>query len=300
MSLRPDIREHFDTGVRNSRAVLASDRRGSEEITSVWNCADRRTGLPSPPVSDHTSKTCFGFCRDCGREHSLAEGDAREQARRLMAEFDRLRRLDYLAPASAADPDLGFDKLFPGARGHMFGVLECKNGNGESVVLRAFSSLHGGIRTVPGWAPPILPDDVFNTLVRPGQLEIKRLTRELKSLFPGSPAHAELLEERKQISRRLMPRVHDRYFLNNFRGERRALREAWNNPHGLPGGVGDCCAPKLLNHAAHCGLKPIGLVEFYWGGPHQSGNRIPGRFYPACAEKCQPILGFMLCGLDSD
>lgn len=214
-----------------------------------------------------------------------------------MAEFDTIRRLDYLAPDERADDRLSFDKLFPGERGHMFGVLECQNDDGESVVLRAFSSLHGGIRTVDGWVPPILEDNIFNTLVLPRQIEIKRLTREMNELDRNSPAYAALTRKRRGISRILMPQVHDSYFLHNFRGERRALREAWNQPQGLPGGVGDCCAPKLLNHAARNDLKPIGLVEFYWGAPHRSGSRISGRFYSACAEKCQPILGFMLCGL---
>ncbi|MGY8674438.1 MAG: hypothetical protein ACKVHO_17840, partial [Verrucomicrobiia bacterium] len=68
---------------------------------------------------------------------------------------------------------------------------------------------------------------------------------------------------------------------------------------GLPGGVGDCCGPKLLQHAANTRLKPIGLAEFYWGGPHLSGKRQPGSFYPCCEEKCQPILGYMLCGLEN-
>jgi tRNA pseudouridine32 synthase/23S rRNA pseudouridine746 synthase len=62
-------------------------------------------------------------------------------------------------------------------------------------------------------------------------------------------------------------------------------------------GVGECCAPKLLNYAALNGLKPLGLSEFYWGKENKSGTRKHGEFYPACAEKCQPILGFMLCGI---
>jgi len=240
----------------------------------------------------------MGFCRDCGRVHSLPEGNAREHARRLMREFEALRRLDYLSPESEADPRLSFDQLFPGRRGHMFGVLECEAPDGRQVVLRAFSSLHGGIRTVEGWAPPILPDEVFNPLVLPGQAEIKRLTEQMRALDRASPEYCRLFEQRRAISRELMPRVHDAYQLRNFRGRSRPLREAWARPHGLPGGVGDCCAPKLLNHAALRGLRPRGIVEFYWGGPHRSGRFQPGRFYPACAEKCRPILGFLLCGLD--
>jgi len=66
----------------------------------------------------------------------------------------------------------------------------------------------------------------------------------------------------------------------------------------IPTGAGECCAPKLLNYAALNGLKPVGLSEFYWGKENKSGTRQHKQFYPACVEKCQPILGFMLCGAE--
>lgn len=251
-------------------------------------------------VSDPTLENCKGFCRDCGCDHSLPEGNARAHARELMREFEQLRRLDYLQPELDADPRLSFDQLFPGERGHMFGVMECDDAAGNTVVLRAFSSLHGGIRTVAGWVPPILRDEIFNPLVLPGQAEIRRLTREMQELEKNSPEYQRLFGQRRRISQELMPKVHDEYRLHNFRGERRAMRDAWIHPHGLPGGVGDCCAPKLIDHAARNGLIPTGICEFFWGGPHRSGSFQAGRYYPACREKCQPILGFMLCGLAQD
>jgi len=97
-----------------------------------------------------------------------------------------------------------------------------------------------------------------------------------------------------------------------------------------PGGVGDCAAPKLL-HAAHAlGLRPDGLAEVWFEPPArrraaamlrpaaaaeptgEHGHAWPqsrrrggaaerrehGSFHPACAERCAPILGFMLCGLE--
>ena len=42
----------------------------------------------------------------------------------------------------------------------------------------------------------------------------------------------------------------------------------------------------------------FGLAEFYWGRENRSGNRRHALFYPSCEEKCRPILGFMLCGLE--
>ena len=62
--------------------------------------------------------------------------------------------------------------------------------------------------------------------------------------------------------------------------------------------MGECCAPKLLNHAALNGLKPLSMAEFYWGSGPQVGSRISGEFYESCEARCQPILGYMLCGWD--
>lgn len=214
-----------------------------------------------------------------------------------MAEFEAIGRLDYRTPAAQADPRLSFEHLFPGRRGHMFGVLECVDRNGATVVLRAFSSLHDGIRKIDGWVPSILPDEDYDAIVLPGLDEIKRMTWELELMDGASKEHGALARERREFSQSLMKQIHRLYRLTNFRGETRPLAEVWNRPHGMPGGVGDCCGPKLLNHAARNDLRPVGLAEFYWGGPHPAGNRRAGEFYPCCEEKCRPILGFMLCGL---
>ena len=248
--------------------------------------------------TDKNGNWCSGECRDCGRAHSLGVGDAARHARDLIAEFESLGRLDYLAPASRADPRLAFDFLFPGRRGHMFGVLECVDPNGATVVLRAFSSLHEGIRQVDGWVPSILDDRDHETIVLPGLEAIKEMTRELEGLERGAVERVTLEGLRRDSSRALMKRIHALYRLTNFRGETRALAGCWNRPQGMPGGVGDCCGPKLLNHAALNGLRPVGLAEFYWGGPHPAGNRRSGELQPCCEEKCRPILGFLLCGLD--
>ena len=40
---------------------------------------------------------------------------------------------------------------------------------------------------------------------------------------------------------------------------------ASSSPMMLPGGTGDCCAPKLLADAAARGLRPVGIAEFFLG-----------------------------------
>jgi hypothetical protein len=99
------------------------------------------------------------------------------------------------------------------------------------------------------------------------------------------------------LSRNLMGAIHGLYHLVNFRGEQAPLMKVFLGKGAPPAGTGDCCAPKLLHHAARHGLRPEGLAEVYWGRPNASATRQHGGLYPACAEKCRPILGFMLCGL---
>ncbi|MCU0571245.1 MAG: pseudouridine synthase, partial [Oculatellaceae cyanobacterium Prado106] len=102
-----------------------------------------------------------------------------------------------------------------------------------------------------------------------------------------------LKRERQERSRQLQTQMHANYQLMNFLGTAASLQELW--PTGLPTGTGDCCAPKLLHYAATHHLKPLALAEFWWGAAQP--GRVPGQFYGACAERCQPIMGFLLSGL---
>ncbi|MBD2202855.1 RluA family pseudouridine synthase [Calothrix sp. FACHB-1219] len=105
----------------------------------------------------------------------------------------------------------------------------------------------------------------------------------------------ELKQQRKQRSSQLQTQMHAAYTLMNFYGQSRSLQQLI--PSGLPTGTGDCCAPKLLQYAAMHHLKPLAMAEFWWGSPSITGDKIPGEFYGACAERCQPLMGFLLSGL---
>ncbi|MBW4615253.1 MAG: RluA family pseudouridine synthase [Desmonostoc vinosum HA7617-LM4] len=104
---------------------------------------------------------------------------------------------------------------------------------------------------------------------------------------------SELKQRRKTLSRQLQTQMHAVYSLTNFLGQSLSLQQLM--PEGLPTGTGDCCAPKLLHYAATHGLKPLAMAEFWWGTSNQ--DKIPGEFYGACAERCQPLMGFLLSGL---
>ncbi len=104
----------------------------------------------------------------------------------------------------------------------------------------------------------------------------------------------ELKQQRKEISRQLQAKMHAVYSLTNFLGMSQSLQKLIPHP---PTGTGDCCAPKLLHHAATHNLKPLAMAEFWWGESLPNGDKIQGEFYGACLERCQPIMGFLLSGL---
>jgi tRNA pseudouridine32 synthase/23S rRNA pseudouridine746 synthase len=116
--------------------------------------------------------------------------------------------------------------------------------------------------------------------------KIRRIERRIA-------AHARL---QRSVSRRLMQQIHDTYRLTNARGETKRLRELFTSGEP-PGGAGDCAAPKLLAYALANGFEPVAMAEFWWGAAPPGGGRVSGAYYPACREKCGPILPFLLEGI---
>jgi tRNA pseudouridine32 synthase / 23S rRNA pseudouridine746 synthase len=121
-----------------------------------------------------------------------------------------------------------------------------------------------------------------------------RVLQPLQTVLAQLDARIQALrQQRKEQSRQLQVQMHDAYRLMNFLGTASSLRALM--PAGIPTGTGDCCAPKLLHHAASHQLKPIAMAEFWWG--EDSRDKRQGEFYGACLERCQPLMGFMLSGL---
>ena len=65
-----------------------------------------------------------------------------------------------------------------------------------------------------------------------------------------------------------------------------------------PAGAGECAGPKLLQYAYENSFKPLAMAEFWVGESPIGEIRRDGCFYGACKSKCEPILGYMLQGLD--
>jgi len=244
-------------------------------------------------------QTCSGFCSRCRTWHHLPADRAKYPALDLIDRLNREKRLDLHLPSLQADPRFSTDYLFGPARGKMFGVMVSRRADGSLVTLKAFSGQYNGMWDLEGWVPPLFEPKQWNEVNQAPEREIKRLGVEIDAAGPETSVGKALIEERRQCSQQLMRVLHHLYRLHNFRSQRRRLAGAFNGQNGIPNGTADCCAPKLLNFAARNGLHPLGLAEFYYGRPNRRGTRRHGEFYPACKEKCGPILGYMLCGLNN-
>lgn len=262
------------------------------------------------------NKGFSGICLSCRKHHKLSSGRAEKLSLKLMDDFDKEKSIDVFSSNEKRDDAFTIQYLFSEARGQMFGILECINTAGEKIVLKAFSGQYNGRWLVPGWVPPIINPDDFENTVTETDKEIKKLDREIKTCSDDSVAGKGgtekkklLIQIRKKISQDLMKEIHSLYTLNNFCGEEKLMSDVflrpvkkgkleYSVPTGMPAGTGDCCAPKLLNFAAKEGLIPLSLAEFYYGKENRSGTKHHKHFYPPCRDKCDPILGFLICGIE--
>jgi len=240
---------------------------------------------------------CSGYCTRCMEIHTLPSSAARQRGKVLITTLEKKKSIG-LSDGSTVEPRLSTVPLFGEQRGKMFGVLECLDRHGVTSWLYAFSGQFNGLWFVEGWAPPLFDLQAFRAVHDPVEKQIKKLGRRMET-FPADSDQRKLLSnQRRQLSQQLMVDLHDLYKLQNFAGETATLHQAFTLPGGKPTGAGDCCAPKLLQLAAASDLLPLSLAEFYFGKSNRSGTRSHGRFYPPCSDKCQPLLGFLLCGIN--
>jgi tRNA pseudouridine32 synthase / 23S rRNA pseudouridine746 synthase len=126
----------------------------------------------------------------------------------------------------------------------------------------------------------------WQSVLEPLKLAVDRLNAEIR----------DLKQLRQVLSQTLQTQLHQITTITNFAGETKSLQTL--RPTGLPTGSGECCAPKLLHYAASHQLTPLAMAEFWWGAA--VGDKQPGVFYGACADRCQPLMGFMLSGLAAE
>lgn len=110
----------------------------------------------------------------------------------------------------------------------------------------------------------------------------------------------KLKDKRRNGSHWLQDWLFDEYNFLNSRKETANVKTLFEKriPNVPPAATGDCAAPKMLQYAYKHDLKPITMAEFWYGPSPKSQVRQHGNFYPACRSKCEPVLEFMLQGLN--
>jgi tRNA pseudouridine32 synthase/23S rRNA pseudouridine746 synthase len=171
--------------------------------------------------------------------------------------------------------------------GKTLGVLIYEGG-----FLAAFSGTLGGQTRQEGFVPPVFDPMQPGSWFLKEEAVISAINARIE--FLGHPASAATEEEcrlrceRKRRSRALQDWLFRQYRFLNALGEECVL------PDLVPlnqcqSGMGDCCAPKLLQEAYRRGLTPLAVAEW---------DAATGVFMPPCTGRCRPILQFMLRGLD--
>ncbi|MBR6804628.1 MAG: RluA family pseudouridine synthase [Paludibacteraceae bacterium] len=143
------------------------------------------------------------------------------------------------------------------------------------------------------------PDGYFKT----HEAIITRLNHEAQECN-DSKRLAEIKNERKERSQALQRWLFSQFQIKNPIGETQSLQQVFdeyakrNNLRQTipPSGTGECCAPKLLQYANTHGLKPLALVEFWYGESPKGEVRHHGMFYEPCQSRCQPIIWWMAGG----
>ena len=217
-------------------------------------------------------------------------------------------------------------------QGKMFGVLVVRTPEGTTGWLAAFSGNLAGSNHHEYFVPPVYDLLDPNGYFKQEEARISELNRILlhathNESFPSMSFRAErsevknlentqinateklrsapddinaLKEERKARSIALQQWIFQQFRLRNALGEEQNINEIFERlAHRLPpAGTGECAAPKLLQHAYLQGLQPLSMAEFWWGNSPKGEIRRHGHYYPSCRHKCEPILNFMLQGLD--
>ena len=125
--------------------------------------------------------------------------------------------------------------------------------------------------------------------------ELTTISEQIKTA-ESEKERSRLIEIRKQKSYKLQQRLFENYQFLNLTGDTKNVLQIFeDSSHGNPpAAAGECAAPKLLNYALSNNLVPIGVAEFWWGNSPKSDQRNHLQFYPACRDKCRPIIEFIL------
>ena len=180
-------------------------------------------------------------------------------------------------------------------RGKMFGVLVVKTKDKKLGYLSGFSGKLNKKQSHSIFVPSLFDPSTDNYFLDRGMIELSEIGNQIKALV--NSAEIKLLKDKRSLkSAKLQQKIFDNYSFLNQQGETKLLCAIFEKTKSkVPSaGAGECAAPKLLQYAFEHEMQPIAIAEFWWGQSLKSGEKRHKSFYPACNDKCRPILGFML------
>ncbi|MFI3258824.1 MAG: pseudouridine synthase [Rikenellaceae bacterium] len=139
--------------------------------------------------------------------------------------------------------------------------------------------------------------------IRRKELALKERLAEKQIKLEAITAQIESLKQQRiTMSNELQRKLFESYRVVNGRGEWRSLASIFEERFNRlpPAGAGECAAPKLLHYALTHSYTPLSIGEFWVGRSPRGEVRHDGEFYGACRGKCEPILGFVLQGVDME
>ena len=284
--------------------------------------------------SNARTTAAAGWCHSCGREHSIERTAAAEAAAlALLTAVESAGRFDFDAPAP--NDRFRVDAL---TSGKMLGVLLCSDGTVLRAFSGMLGGAPGVLGTweCPGWVDSVATLTLEDAEPSRRFQEIVHHVKAAES-SSSEPQRSEHRRMHRSLSRSLSHDLAASVTLQNARAEAITLPELLDlrdqpgpgedpdekqkrqqQQRRRPGGIGDCAAPKLLMAAHRLGLTPMAMAEIWFEAPgrrealatsrmlggssrlraKRRAARPHGSFHPACSERCEPIMGFLLCGLD--
>ena len=188
-------------------------------------------------------------------------------------------------------------KEAPFGKGKMFGVLVVRNKEDKLGYLCTFSGKLNDVPHPPEFVPSLFDISTNDYFINKGMTELTAIGNQIKALeATKSMLEIEVLkEERKRKSVLLQQQLFDSYIFLNKKGQSKSLCSIFEALSKTPpAGAGECAAPKLFQYAFKHKMKPLAIAEFWWGRSSKSGEKEHKQFYPACNDKCRPVLGYML------
>jgi tRNA pseudouridine32 synthase / 23S rRNA pseudouridine746 synthase len=192
--------------------------------------------------------------------------------------------------------DFGHDvKSDSDKKGKMFGVLVVKTREDQLGYLATFSGKLADEAHHSRFVPSLFDIKTDDYYITKGMLELDAMSERVKASSNSSEI-AQLKKERKNKSINLQQWLFNQYQFLNQEGETKSLISIFEDYIGKPppSASGECAAPKLFQYAFEHQMKPLAIAEFWWGKSSKSQERIHLNHYPACQERCKPILSYML------